>query len=58
MDLSGGRRWVEAPRVATLIVLIPRVDPSWVSSLSEAFQALAWHRLVGHPALQRMATKW
>jgi D-sedoheptulose 7-phosphate isomerase len=41
-----------------VVVLIPQVDPSWVTPLSEAFQAVVWHCLVSHPALQRRPTKW
>ena len=41
-----------------LVVLIPTVNPNWVTPLSEAFQAVVWHCLVSHPALQRRQTKW
>jgi len=41
-----------------VVVLIPQVNPSWVAPLSEAFQAVVWHCLVSHPALQRRQTKW
>ena len=41
-----------------VVVLIPPVNPSWVTPLSEAFQAVVWHCLVSHPALQRRHTKW
>src|ERR1700752_3466233 len=41
-----------------VVVLIPPVNPSWVTPLSEAFQAVVWHCLVSHPALQRRQTKW
>src|ERR1700704_2941813 len=41
-----------------VVVLIPTVNPSWVTPLSEAFQAVVWHCLVSHPALQRRQTKW
>jgi hypothetical protein len=34
-----------------VVVLIPQVNPSWVTPLSEAFQAVVWHCLVSHPAL-------
>jgi D-sedoheptulose 7-phosphate isomerase len=33
------------------------VVPGWVTPLSEAFQAMAWHCLVSHPALQGRQTK-
>src|SRR5262249_30234483 len=41
-----------------VVVLIPQVNPNWVPPLSEAFQAVVWHCLVSHPALQRRQTKW
>ena len=41
-----------------VVVLIPAINPSWVTPLSEAFQAVVWHCLVSHPALQRRQTKW
>ena len=45
-------------RHADVVVLIPQVDPAWVTPLSEAFQAVVWHCLVSHPTLQRGRTKW
>jgi len=41
-----------------VVVVIPQVNPNWVTPLSEAFQAAVWHCLVSHPALQRRQTKW
>src|SRR5712692_3560556 len=41
-----------------VVVLIPQVNPGWVTPLSEAFQAVVWHCLVRHPTLQRRPTKW
>jgi len=41
-----------------VVVLIPQVDPAWITPLSEAFQAVVWHCLVSHPTLQRGRTKW
>jgi D-sedoheptulose 7-phosphate isomerase len=41
-----------------VVVLIPQVNPNWITPLSEAFQAVVWHCLVSHPALQRRQTKW
>jgi len=41
-----------------VVVLIPQVNPGWVTPLSEAFQAVVWHCLVSHPSLQRRQTKW
>src|SRR5262245_59929396 len=35
-----------------VVVVIPQANPTWVTPLSEAFQAVVWHCLVSHPALQ------
>jgi D-sedoheptulose 7-phosphate isomerase len=40
------------------VVVVPVVDPALRTPHSEAFQAVVWHCLVSHPALQRNATKW
>jgi D-sedoheptulose 7-phosphate isomerase len=38
--------------------VIPEVNDKRVTPHSEAFQAVVWHCLVSHPALQIKATKW
>jgi D-sedoheptulose 7-phosphate isomerase len=43
---------------ADVVVVIPQINPAWVTPLSEAFQAVVWHCLVSHPKLQKNATKW
>jgi D-sedoheptulose 7-phosphate isomerase len=53
-----GRDSGHTAKHADVVVLIPQVNPSWVTPLSEAFQAVVWHCLVSHPALQRSRTKW
>lgn len=45
-------------RVAHACVIIPTVNPAAVTPHSEAFQAVIWHFLVSHPALQRHGMKW
>ena len=40
------------------VVVIPTVDADRVTPHTEAFQAVVWHCLVSHPALQVQATKW
>ena len=40
------------------VIVVPTVDPTRVTPHSEAYQAVVWHCLVSHPALQRQATKW
>jgi D-sedoheptulose 7-phosphate isomerase len=45
-------------RHGDVVVVIPQINPGWVTPLSEAFQAVVWHCLVSHPTLQRRQTKW
>lgn len=40
------------------VIVIPQPNESLVTPHSEAFQAVVWHCLVSHPALQLAATKW
>jgi len=40
------------------VIVVPTADPARVTPHTEAFQAVVWHCLVSHPALQRQATKW
>ena len=39
-------------------VLIPTVDGSLVTPLVEGIQAVVWHMIVSHPAIQMNAMKW
>ena len=41
-----------------IVVLVPVVNNSLITPHAEAFQAVVWHCLVSHPALQVCATKW
>jgi D-sedoheptulose 7-phosphate isomerase len=41
-----------------IVIVIPQINPGWITPLSEAFQSVVWHCLVSHPVLQRRATKW
>lgn len=45
-------------KTGDLVVVIPQVDAGLITPHSEAFQAVVWHCLVSHPALQVMKTKW
>jgi D-sedoheptulose 7-phosphate isomerase len=53
-----GRDGGYTARVADICVLIPTVNPDRITPHAEAFQAVVWHLLVSHPALQQAATKW
>lgn len=45
-------------QVADACVVIPTVNPKTLTPLTESFQALIWHLLVSHPALQMSPMKW
>lgn len=53
-----GRDGGYTKQVGDVVVLIPTVDDSRVTPHAEAFQAVVWHCLVCHPALQQHKTKW
>ncbi len=53
-----GRDGGHTARVADVCVIIPTVNPQTVTPHTEAFQAVVWHLLVSHPALQAAQTKW
>jgi len=44
--------------VADACVIIPIVHSERITPHTEAFQAVVWHLLVSHPALQRNPTHW
>lgn len=53
-----GRDGGYTAKVADAVVIVPTVDPGLVTPHAEAFQAVVWHCLVSHPALQVNRTKW
>jgi D-sedoheptulose 7-phosphate isomerase len=53
-----GRDGGYTAQVADACVIIPVVHPDRITPHSEAFQAVVWHLLVSHPALQAHATRW
>jgi D-sedoheptulose 7-phosphate isomerase len=53
-----GRDGGYTARVADICVIVPTVHPDRITPHSEAFQAVVWHLLVSHPALQQTGTKW
>jgi D-sedoheptulose 7-phosphate isomerase len=53
-----GRDGGYTKRVGDCVIVVPTVEPSRVTPHTEAFQAVVWHCLVSHPALQQIATKW
>jgi D-sedoheptulose 7-phosphate isomerase len=53
-----GRDGGYTAHVADACVVIPTVNPETVTPHTESFQALVWHLLVSHPALQMTPMKW
>lgn len=53
-----GRDGGYTAKVADACVIVPTVDPGAVTPHTEAFQAVIWHLLVSHPAVQVAPTKW
>jgi D-sedoheptulose 7-phosphate isomerase len=53
-----GRDGGYTARVAEACVIVPTIHPDRITPHSEAFQAIVWHLLVSHPALQQSPTKW
>ena len=45
-------------RTADVAVMVPTVTAERVTPHAEAFQAVIWHLLVSHPALQQTAATW
>ncbi len=53
-----GRDGGYTKQVGDAVVVIPTVEASRITPHTEAFQAVVWHCLVSHPALQNTSTKW
>jgi len=53
-----GRNGGYTGRVADACVIVPTVNDRTVTPHAEAFQAVIWHLMVSHPALQAAETKW
>ena len=53
-----GRDGGYTKQVGDCVVVVPTVEASRVTPHTEAFQAVVWHCLVSHPALQQSSTKW
>jgi D-sedoheptulose 7-phosphate isomerase len=53
-----GRDGGYAKAAADVAIIIPTVSDDLVTPLTEGFQAVIWHLLVSHPALQVNSSKW
>jgi len=40
------------------VIVVPTIDPSLVTPLTESFQAVFWHLLVSHPLVAVTQAKW
>lgn len=45
-------------QVADQVIIIPPIDGTLITPITEAYQAVVWHCLVSDPVLQVVATKW
>jgi D-sedoheptulose 7-phosphate isomerase len=53
-----GRDGGYTKKVGDAIAVVPIVDTAFVTPHTEAFQAVVWHAIVCHPALQMQTNKW
>ncbi|CUS85333.1 D-sedoheptulose 7-phosphate isomerase [Candidatus Kryptonium thompsonii] len=53
-----GRDGGYAAKNSDVSIIIPTIDPSLITALTESFQAMIWHLLVSHPDLQVNLPKW
>jgi D-sedoheptulose 7-phosphate isomerase len=53
-----GRSDGHTAKLGDVVIVVPTVNPNRITPLSESFQALVWHCLVSHPALQAQKTTW
>ena len=53
-----GREGGYTDKHADICLVIPQINPAYVTQHSEAFQAVIWHLLVSHPDLKENPTKW
>lgn len=53
-----GRNDGYAAKFADLCLVIPQVNPKFITPHSESFQAVIWHLFVSHPKLNAHSTVW
>jgi D-sedoheptulose 7-phosphate isomerase len=44
--------------IGDAVTVIPTINASHITPITEGFQAVVWHLLVSHPKLQQNPTKW
>ena len=53
-----GRAGGYTKRIGHEVIVIPEVDPAYVTPHSESFQAVVWHCIVCHPDLMLQPNTW
>jgi D-sedoheptulose 7-phosphate isomerase len=53
-----GRDGGYTAEVGDAVIVVPPLNPQTVTPQTEGFQAVLWHLLVSHPAVQKRAAKW
>jgi D-sedoheptulose 7-phosphate isomerase len=53
-----GRDGGYTKQVGDVVVVVPTVDPDFITPHAEAFQGVVWHCLVSHPLLRANSCKW
>ncbi|MCH9614519.1 MAG: Phosphoheptose isomerase [Chlamydiia bacterium] len=53
-----GRNGGYTKKFGDTVIVVPTVDPTLITPLSESFQTVIWHGLVSHPKLSCNVAKW
>ncbi len=53
-----GRDGGYTARAGDAVIIVPLLDAGTVTAQTEGFQAVLWHLLVSHPAVQQAPMKW
>jgi D-sedoheptulose 7-phosphate isomerase len=53
-----GRDGGYTAKVADACIIVPTVNPAYVTPHTESLQALIWHLVVSHPSLKMNQTRW
>ncbi|MBS3905143.1 MAG: SIS domain-containing protein [Simkania sp.] len=53
-----GRQGGYTKKLGDIVIVVPTVNPVYVTPHAEAFQAILWHCIVSHPRLQCSPAKW
>jgi len=53
-----GRDGGHTAKYGDIVIVVPTVEPTLVTPLTESFQAVFWHLLVSHPIVATRLTRW